>query len=66
MSFSFTTTAGASQGNVTKQLEGNEIHDVIFEGCEVIDIKGVKDPSAVYKVLKLKFANKDGVFEKTY
>lgn len=66
MSFSFTTTAGASQGNVTKQLEGNEIHDVIFEGCEAIDIKGVKDPSAVYKVLKLKFANKDGVFEQTY
>lgn len=65
MSFSFTTTAGASQGSVSTRLKGNNVHDVTFDGCEVIDIKGVKDPDALYKVIKLKFSNSEGSFEKT-
>ncbi len=65
MSFSFNTTAGASQSSTKPRLAGNDIYDVKFEGCEIQDIKGVKDTSAVYKVLKLKFANEQGTYEHT-
>lgn len=65
MSFSFSTTAGASQGVSTKRLAGNKIYTVKFDGCEIQDIKGVKDPTKEYRVLKLKFSNDEGTFEKT-
>lgn len=65
MSFSFSTTAGASQSSVKARLVGNAIHAVKFDGCEIQDIKGVKDPSQTYKVIKLKFSNDDGSFEHT-
>lgn len=65
MNFSFDATAGASQSTVKPRLEGNEIYDVVFDGCEIKDIKGVKDPDALYKVLILKFSNEDGSFEHT-
>lgn len=63
MNFSFSTTAGASQGTTTKRLEGNAIHSVKFDGCEILDIQGSKDPTATYKIIKLKFSNENGVFE---
>lgn len=63
MSFSFGQTAGASQSTAKPRLEGNNIYDVVFDGCEVEDIQGVKDPSQLYKVLKLKFSNEDGTYE---
>jgi len=65
MSFSFGTTAGASQSSVKPRLVGNDIYDVTFEGCESQDIKGVKDANAVYKVLKLKFTSELGAHEHT-
>lgn len=65
MSFSFGQTAGASQSTVKPRLEGNMIHEVKFDDCVIEDIQGVKDPSTVYKVLKLKFSNDDGTFEHT-
>ena len=65
MSFSFNTTAGASQSSIKPRLEGNNIHEVKFVGCEIQDIQGVKDPSQVYKVIKLKFENEEGSFEHT-
>lgn len=65
MSFSFNTTANSSQSTNKPRLEGNKIHNVIFENCESIDIQGVKNPSEVYRVIKLKFSNEDGVYEKT-
>lgn len=65
MSFSFGQTAGASQSTAKPRLEGNNIYEVKFDGAEIEDIQGVKDPSQVYKVLKLKFSNEDGVFEHT-
>ena len=63
MNFSFGQTAGASQSTIKPRLEGNNIYDVVFDGCEVEDIQGVKDPSQLYKVLKLKFSNEDGTYE---
>lgn len=65
MSFSFNTTAGTSQSTSRPRLSGNNIYEVKFDGCEIQDIQGVKDASAVYKVLKLKFSNEDGTFEHT-
>jgi len=65
MSFSFNTTAGASQSTAKPRLPGNNIYDVKFDGCEIQDIVGVKDPTMTYKVLKLKFSNDDGSFEHT-
>lgn len=65
MSFSFNTTAGASQSSAKPRLAGNDIYTVKFDGCEIIDIKGVKDPDKTYKVLKLKFSNPEGTYEHT-
>lgn len=65
MSFSFNTTAGASQSTTKPKLVGNNIYEVTFDGCELQDIVGVKDPTMTYKVLKLKFSNEDGTFEHT-
>ena len=65
MNFSFNGTAGASQGTTFKKLEGNTIPVVKFDGCEVVDVQGVKDPTQVYRLLKLKFSNDEGTFEHT-
>lgn len=63
--FSFDATANASQSTIKPKLEGNAIHAVKFDGCEIKDVTGVKDPTALYKQLILKFSNEDGVFEHT-
>lgn len=65
MNFNFNTTAGISQSNSKKVLEGNKIHEVTFEGCEARDIQGVQDPSKVFHVLDIKFANDEGYFTHT-
>jgi len=63
--FNFNITAGASQSTYKPILNGNEIHEVTFDGVVSEDIQGKKDPTQVYKVLKLKFSNKLGQFEHT-
>lgn len=63
--FSFGNTAGTSQSTTQPKLVGNAIYDVVFDGCEIKDVVGVKDPTALYKQLILKFKNEDGVFEHT-
>ena len=63
--FNFNITAGASQSTSKPQLSGNEIHEVKFDGAFSEDIQGRKDPSQVYKVLKLRFSNDKGQFEHT-
>lgn len=65
MNFNFNETAGISQSNVRKQLEGNKIHDVKFDGVEARDIQGVQDPSKTFKVLDIKFSNPEGYFTHT-
>lgn len=64
-SFSFDATAGASQSTVKPRLAGNEIYAVKFDGCEIKDIQGVKDPTQLYKVLILKFSNDVGGHDHT-
>lgn len=63
--FNFNITAGASQSTFKPQLPGNEIYEVTFDGASIEDIQGRKDPSQVYKVLKLRFSNEKGQFEHT-
>lgn len=65
MDFSFSATAGASQSTAKPKLEGNTIPVVKFDGCEIKDVQGVKEPDKTYKQLILKFSNEDGVFEHT-
>ena len=65
MNFNFSETAGITSSNAKAQLEGNKIHTVKFDGCEARDIQGVKDASAVYKVLEIKFSNDEGIFTHT-
>jgi len=64
-SFSFDATAGASQSTIKPRLVGNDIYTVKFDGCEIQDIAGKKDPTQIYKVIKFKFSNEDGTFEHT-
>lgn len=64
-SFSFDATAGASQSTAKSRLPGNNIYTVKFDGCEIKDIQGVKDPTALYKVLSLKFSNDEGSYDHT-
>jgi hypothetical protein len=63
--FSFDATAGASQSSAKPRLAGNDIYSVAFDGCEIKDIQGVKDPTQLYKVIILKFSNEDGAYEHT-
>ena len=63
--FSFSNTAGTSQSTAQPKLAGNNIYDVLFDGCEIKDVAGVKDPNALYKQVIIKFKNEDGVFEHT-
>ena len=63
--FNFNITAGASQSTFKPQLPGNEIYELTFDGASIEDIQGKKDPSQVYKVLKLRFSNEKGQFEHT-
>lgn len=63
MTFSFDQTAGNSQNTAKPRLEGNKIHEVTLRDCKIEDIKGVKDPSALYKVIKFNFDTPDGYYE---
>ncbi len=65
MNFNFSETAGAAQSSYLPVLVGNAIHAVTFKGVEERDIQGVKDASAVYKVLDIKFGNAKGYFTHT-
>lgn len=65
MNFDFGMTAGSSQSSTRKQLEGNAIHTVIFDGCEARDIDGKQDPTKKFKVLDIKFSSNDGYFTET-
>jgi hypothetical protein len=64
-SFNFNETAGAAQSTSRPALKGNNIYDVTFDGIEIKDMAGKKDPNAMYNVLNIKFSNKDGWFTHT-
>lgn len=63
--FSFSGTAGTSQSTAKSNLVGNNVYEVAFDGCEIKDVVGVKDPTALYRQLILKFSNEDGAFSHT-
>jgi hypothetical protein len=63
--FSFDATAGASQSTAKPRLPGNNIYAVKFDGCEIKDIQGVKDPTQLYRVLSIKFSNDVGSHDHT-
>ena len=65
MNFDFESTAGVSQSSTRKPLEGNMIHDVIFDGCEARDFTGAQDSSKQFHVLEIKFHNDNGYFTHT-
>lgn len=65
MNFNFEETAGLSQSNTRKVLEGNLIHDVIFDGCEARDFAGQQDSNNMFHVLEIKFHNEEGYFTHT-
>lgn len=65
MDFSFSTTAGTSQSTTKASIDKSDLYFLKFVGCEIKDVKGVKDPTALYKQLILKFENDDVSFEHT-
>lgn len=65
MNFNFEETAGVSQSSTRKPLEGNLIHEVIFDGCEARDFAGTQDSSKQFHVLEIKFHNDNGYFTHT-
>ena len=63
MNFNFSEVS--SQSTSRAQLQGNAIYDVKFDGCEARDFQAKNDPSKTYRVLEIKFSNKDGYFTHT-
>jgi hypothetical protein len=60
MNFNFNGSEIANVGASKGQLEGNNIHDVQFDGCEAVELK-----DGTMKVLRIKFSNDEGVFNHT-
>ena len=58
---SLSTAQGVATGS--KRLKSWEIHKVKFMGCRVEELKGKKDPTAVYKLLVTRFENDNGYYE---
>lgn len=58
---SLSTAQGVATGS--KRLKSWEIHKVKFMGCRVEELKGKKDPNAVYKLLITRFENETGYYE---
>lgn len=59
---------GATIKNATStssaQLKPWEIHEVTFKGVKFDKLNNKKDPSQPYQVMKIRFENEDGYFEK--
>ena len=60
--FNFGGIQGTSAVNSSKSLKPWGIYNVSFDGLELEDVKGKKDPNAVFKTVKMKFSGEDGVF----
>ena len=63
--FNFGISKESAVKTVRPQLKPWNIYDVKFMGCEVREFAGKKDPSVTYKVLDIKFENKEGYFTVT-
>jgi len=60
MNFNISETAGLGEISTSRQLEGNKIHTVKFDGCEATDLK-----DGQYHTLQIKFSNDEGSFTHT-
>lgn len=63
--FNFGISKESAVRNTKQQLKPWNIYDVTFQGCEIREFAGVKDPSKTYKVLDIKFSNDEGYFTVT-
>jgi len=61
LNLNLSNTTGTSTS--TPQLKPWEIHEVVLKSIKYEELKGVKDPSAVYNVMKIRFENENGYFE---
>lgn len=50
---------------VQRRFKPWDIYKVKFEGARIDEVKGTKDPSAVYRILKVRFANDEGYYEES-
>lgn len=62
--FNFGGIQETSAVNSNKSLKPWGIYTVKFDGLELEEVKGKKDPDAVYKTIKMKFAGEEGAFSK--
>lgn len=60
--FNFGGIKETSAVGVAKTLKPWGIYDVVFNGVELNEVKGKKDPNAVYKTVKMNFSGEDGSF----
>ncbi len=60
--FNFGGISGVSAVRSNKSLQPWGIYSVEFEGLELVEMKGKKDPDAVYKTVKMSFSGDDGSF----
>lgn len=66
MAFNFGSIATVqAQSSAQHMLTPWNIHSVKFAGCKVDHIKGKKDPSVTYDILKVRFENEDGYYEES-
>lgn len=64
MNFNFSDAVNSQNGQ-RAQLAGDMIHDVTFDGCEARDFESTQNPGQKFRVLEIKFSNKDGQFTHT-
>jgi hypothetical protein len=63
--FNFGISKESAVKTTKQQLKPWNIYEVTFQGCEIREFPGVKDPSKTYKVLDIKFSNDEGYFTVT-
>lgn len=59
----FGTLATAKAVSTSKSLKPYSINKVKFDGCTIEEIKGTKDPTAVYKTLNIHFKGEMGQYD---
>lgn len=50
---------------VQRRLKPWDIYKVKFDGARIDEVKGTKDPEAVYRILKVRFVNDEGYYEES-
>lgn len=66
MAFNFGGIAKSTGvAKVQRRLKPWDIYTVKFDGAKVEDVKGTKDPSMTYRILKVRFSNDEGYYEES-